>query len=464
MHLIFSVVLKQIISDIKRRRHFYIACLILCVTFAFSRLPFFIWMPIPIISPDTFDYYSVVREMMNGTFKGFGISPPGLSIFFLVMEFICTKTFYILIIQNLISFSVCIFFISVISKFYKKLAIPVAIALSIYMMDSYSLRFDFSFLTESLYRNSLIGVAGLMILILNSQKKIYWIIFSVFLIFPPLFRSNGLYIYFLLLFILIFLLVNKFSLKHYLLLFFPIVILNIGWSAFNYSTENRFFPGNPGRLNSVIHKIYSDNSKPVAKSATLESIKSKATLFVEFSTYVSHDRPQFYYTILVDAYKQFYVSDIIHDTAYKRSDWTLPVDTPLRKLTLKEFYTEPNKYAGVISDFEQASSHSLWLKTFNVYYKVHSFLFNNFIWILLFIAIYFISLLQLIRSRFKNKNAFLLFCLVNIHFLAILSLTFFGWFQERYIQVSEFVVYLTIALSPLLFNKIKTPIVPNAEQ
>ena len=261
-----------IISYLKHRKHFYIACLILCLAFAFSRLPFFIWMPIPIVSPDTFDYYSVVREMMNGSFKGFGLLPPGFIIFLYAMEVIFTRTFYILLIQNLLSFSVCIFFISVVSKYYKKSAIPVAIELSIYMMDSYSQRFDFSFLTESLYRNSLIILAGLMILILNSHRKIYWIIFSVFLIFPPLFRSNGLYIYFLLLFVLIFLLTNKFTLKHYLLLFLPIVILNIGWSAFNYSTENRFFPGNPGRLNSVINIMYGDKPGATIKTSTQESI------------------------------------------------------------------------------------------------------------------------------------------------------------------------------------------------
>ena len=127
-------------------------------------------MPLPTIGPDTFDYYFVVQELMNGTFSGFGILPPGLILFYYFLEFFITKTIHIIIIQNIITLFSCLFLIYTIYRFYKNIAILATVAISIYIMESYSLLYDFALLTESLYRNSLIIISGMLIIILNSKN------------------------------------------------------------------------------------------------------------------------------------------------------------------------------------------------------------------------------------------------------------------------------------------------------
>lgn len=405
-------------------------------------------MPITIVNPDTFDYYFFVQELVNGSFNGFDILPPGIILFYYLLEFFISKTIHITIIQNFISLFSCFFLIYAISLFNKKTTIYAAIAIAIYMMDSYSLLYDFALLTESLYRNTLIITSALLIIILNSKKKTYWLLFSISLILPPLFRSNGLYIYFLLLLMGFFIFINKYAKSYYLYLFIPIITLNFIWSIFNYSYEKRFFPGNPKRLSSRVEKIYVDTQN----SANNNFLNKKITLFYKFTDFITKTRPQFYYTLLPDTYKRFYISDIIHKP-YFRNDGTIPIDTDLRKFVYKEFYVEKNKYEKVVSDFNVKTSKNFWLKLFHFYYKFHSFVFNSYFILLLFFISYFFSAWKYVKSRFSNNTAFLIFTIGNIHFLAILSLSIFGWYQSRYIYVSEFIVYLTIALSPILFSK-----------
>jgi len=406
-------------------------------------------MPLPTIGPDTFDYYFVVQELMNGTFSGFGILPPGLILFYYFLEFFITKTIHIIIIQNIITLFSCFFLIYTIYRFYKNIAILATAAISIYIMESYSLLYDFALLTESLYRNSLIIISGMLIIILNSTKKKYWLLFSLFLIFPPLIRSNGLYIYFFLFFITFFLITNKYPKKYFFYLFTPILFLNLVWSTINFSYEKIFCPGNPQRFNSIITKEQ-PNSKNLVKK---KSIKNKIPVLVDYSTSIVYTRRHFYYRYLPDVYENFYISNQIHDKNFKRSDWKLPIDDSLRKLVYKEFYSEQNKYIDVISYFSFNNTKNFWLKLYNLYYMFYGVIINNKIVLLLFFTTYLFSIWKYIKSNFKNNIAFLILLISNIHIFAILSLTVFGWYLTRYICVTEFTIFLTIALSPILFSK-----------
>lgn len=440
-----------LLNNIKHNQLFY-SYIIILIAFLFSRLPFFIWMPMPLIYPDAFDYYSVVQSMVNGTFKGFGILPPGYILFLYIMEKMFSSTFNILLAQNLISLIICLILTYIITKKYKKVAIYTALALSFYIMDSDSMRADFSFYPEALYRNSLLIITALLISVLNSKRILKWIFFSVALIIPALFRSNGLYIYFLPVLIIIYMLINKFEFKYYVALLTPFIVLNLCWCVFNFSSEGYFFPGNPGRLSKRVSVIMADEQpdiSPINKSKQ----PGKLSLFWAFSSNFASDRPQFYYTYLKDNYQNFYVYDIIHDPNYLMNDWTTPIDTSLRRMVYKEYYTTPNIYKNIITEFNIKTSNNIWLKAYHIYYKFHSLLINNYIWLVLYVVLYIISFIRLIKSRLKNKNAFIYFSICSIHYLAILSLTVFGWFQARYIQVSEFIVYLTVALAPLLFIK-----------
>ena len=284
----------QLYRHIKVNSKLYIAFAIILFAFLFSRLPYFLWMPIPCFEPDTFDYYAIVRDLIQGSFKGFGILPPGYILFLFLMELLFKKTIYILIIQNLISLTACLFLIAVISKYYKKVVIPAAIAMVIYMMDSYTLWYDFTFLTESLYRNSLIIISGFVVLLLNTNKGKYWIIFSVLLLFPPLIRPNGLYIYFLLLLFMIYMFMNKYAFKYYLYLLIPFLILNIAWSEYNYKTEGKFLPGNPKRIKSIINEAVSlPNASTNNNQNINQFISEKTNVFCDLVTFFAQGRPQF---------------------------------------------------------------------------------------------------------------------------------------------------------------------------
>jgi len=446
----------------KIHRKLYIAIAILIVTFLFSRLPFFIWMPLPGIEFDTFTYYLMVEKMQNGNFYGFNMLPPGFIIFLFITGILCNTLISIIIIQNIISFLMCILLITVIYKFYNKILLFVTVILSIYMMDSYILREDFTILTESLYRNSLIFIVVLFIWALNTKNKFVWITLSISLIFPPSFRCNGMYIYFIIVLLIIFMIVNQYEKKYYFFLIIPFFALNLIWSTFNYKSEGYFLPGNPVYIPVLSKAIMppADNLKNIRHDRP-SYLAGKFNLFFYLTTYAAERKPSFYYTHIKDVYNSYFIKNIPKDTSLICYEWNdsiyyaaVPVSMSLRKLVFKDYYNiEKNeRYKKNIIYFNPSYISNIWLYSYHLFYKFYCIFFNNLIWLFAYFSLLIYSVIRLIKDKLRNKEAFIFFTVAMIHFLSLLLLTFVTGYQARYIQVSEFIIYLTVVLLPFILK------------
>ncbi len=458
-------------SKINYKNKLILSFLIITISFIFSRAPYFLWMPLPIITFDGFMMYSVAYDILHGNFIGFGIYPPGYILFIVLTEILNFNLYTILFIQSMVSFLSCLFLIYATYKYYRKLAIYASIALSVYMIDSATLWSDISLLTEPFYRDSIILIIALLIIALNSQKRITWIYFSLSLSLPSIFRPNGMYIYFIIPILIIYFYLNHKKFQYYLLLIAPIFFLNIAWSVFNYSSEGFFSPGNPGRL-----KIMNEITITEIKSNPSTAIKEKCKLFTQLVSCFADQRADFYFSILPELDKKYYKEDIIHNTAtyyWPKSTapgfseiwysnnilrnttkyFMIPPSKDIEKMIYKEYYTYSNPYKDYSERFVLEKTHNNWLLLWHYYYLFHGYFFNNFIWLILFTTTFLYVSYNLIKSRMRDNIFVFLFILCLIYIMAIFSLAIFGWLHLRYIQVNEFVVYLTIAFLPLLFKK-----------
>lgn len=79
--------------------------------------------------------------------------------------------------------------------------------------------------------------------------------------------------------------------------------------------------------------------------------------------------------------------------------------------------------------------------------------FRNPIWIMLFAIAYLISIVKLLQSKFKNKNAFVIFMIGNTLLLSSILVAMVQLPYNRYSAPTEFVYYLSVALLPSLFLK-----------
>ncbi len=320
-----------------------------------------------------------------------------------------------------------------------------------YLMDSFKLSIDTQLYTESIYSSSILLICGLFICLINSKNKWIWIFFSISLIFPPLIRSNGIYIYLLLLFLLLFIIFNKYHLKFYFLLLLPVLLLNILWGLYSIKVDGIFSITNSKRVNYVIdysqHYRLGDKKIRDKKISFNNYIKDKSILLGKYINNISVLKAQFYYSIIPTRYDKLFIQDKIHKPDLmmdlKTREW-ISLKESIRKLVYKDYFYKTDPFKNIISEFNVKNKYNnLWLFLYHIYYKIYDIFFLNIIWFIISLIIFIYTFISLIKNRFNNKIIFLInsFCL--LHFIAIITITIgHGRFQARYSYVTEFVYYL----------------------
>ena len=325
-------------------------------------------------------------------------------------------------------------------------------------MDSYTISYDTTFYTESFYTNILVLICSLLIWALNSKNKIAWIILSISLIIPPLIRPNGIYIYFMLFYLLLYFTFNRFPFKRYLTLLAPFILLNILWAGYNFHTTGYFTVGSLTRIT----RYYSSNKKeistnnlqtPAKNNSVLKNlIKTKGKVIKIQFTNISISKWQFYYHDIPTRYSNLYTEDLIHDTnVLKRwctNDYLMPLRESGRILMFKDFYYKGNVYKDVMKNFDNNhKSANLWVMLYHVYFYIHEKIFWNIAWLFMFFIILITTSLILIKEKLRNKDAFLINSLCLIHFLSVIVISAHDNPLRRYVHVTEFIYYIV----PVLF-------------
>jgi hypothetical protein len=466
------------LKNILTKYSLIISLSVFIISFLFSRLPFFIWAPIPGFAADTYIYFLEIHKLENGILPTFDWLPQGFPFVAYLIGLISHKILAIIYGQNIIRFLCSVFLIKVIDRHYSWVSILSSLSLSIHIMDSTTILFDTSLTTESLYSSILILICALLISALNSGNKYSWILFSSVLILPALFRSNGLYIYFIPLWIILFILVNNYPKKYYLYIILPFIIANLAWSSYNYLADKKFNIGYIHRINNsflpnlknlkiktgVLNQALQKNNQ--TKPEKQSFIYQRSNFFKEYLTNLATDtgkfKKPFYYATTQYRYRFLYVEKWLNDTSYAKfpsdtlgSNYRIPVSLSFKKFIYREYFDiENDPYRNIISQFDWGNKTNLWLKLYQFYYVICVKIFWNMFWVAGFIIVLCYSLFLTLRSKFKNKNSFIILTICLIHFLALIIVSVGNnRVLTRYISVSEFIDYLVLFLIPVLFKK-----------
>ena len=418
------------------KRILALSILIFSLAFWLWRLPFILWLPIPEFSPDTFDYFSIVKALIDKA--GFAY-PFDLPLCFPVIAFLTSlassKVATIIWIQLLIKFLSGLTFIYACYKYNKRLAVLTSIALSIYVTDSWSLRYDTALVPDSLYNSFLIFSLSFLILSIKSPTWFSLLLLSVSMFMVAFTRSNGLFIYFLVPILMIFLLRVEQRTRKYFCLVVPAFILHLS-VVYLKSYSGILQPGNE-RLIAVITRETGS-----LKTAGPAYFKKKLNQVKKY--FFMEEFPSFYFSLLPERYRQVYELDIIHDPDYKMYDWTTPIPDDLRKLVYREYACEPEvlKNHQYMMDVAYAYSSPIFL-LIHVSYKIQNTLFRNILWYVLGLLVLIFSCWRYVKNSFADKDAFLVALLCIMHFLNILVVTYgHDRFIPRYAHMTEFLLYL----------------------
>ena len=454
----------------KNNKYLLASYLIFLFFSLFVRLPYFFKLLIPRIDSDTFDYFQYSFQLHKGIFPDFSFIPPLYPLIYYLIEPLSTSS----LIYFQIALSILSYFLLLkeLNRLNPKYIIN-TIFIVLLSSKSYLLRYETTFLTESIYNSLLVLFAVNIIQIYRAPNNSKPYIINALLIFLIGFtRSNGMYLYlfFSVLFLyLCFFKNNKRILKKYFLTF---VLFNFFWASFNYISYDRFFPGNTSRILKVVKSIQrrmlndsinivSSNEIIKAKSTTnnliyeynlkdnwnllevrAKNIHNKPQMAVNYLYDFTEKQPDFYGVILKERYS-FWHNKFNGKNFLSTDTLGLLIGRNSYKEIESRKYITGNYFYGFNSHYNFFLG-SLVDKTISL----NHYLTNNFFFLFSFIIIYLINSFSLLwRKNILNKSKLLIFLISNIYVLNILVVSFsHSRFVARYSLVCEFAAFLSIYL------------------
>lgn len=204
-------------ENLKKNKLLYISFFIFVLFFCITRLPFFLYDSIYLLSPDYQHYYMIVDQINKGFMPTFNIRTPGYPLFLALMFIFFKSNLAVIVAQNLLTLFCSLYFIFAVSKTvsrkFKYLPVLAAVGLGAFVSLSVHLCLDTALATESLYINMIIVFFGSLFLALFKHNRRYWILSGFSMAMVILIRPSGLFLVPLFLAIVVFALINAYPKK-----------------------------------------------------------------------------------------------------------------------------------------------------------------------------------------------------------------------------------------------------------
>lgn len=249
-----------------------------CLLFFFiiSRLPFFLYFPIPggFVS-DAFEYFMVALEIKRGQLPLFDVRTPGYPLFLFLTDALFGSLYALLVIQNCITLCSSLFLTYAVHKIYPRYTYPVAASMLFYFMSNNSIEADSNVLTNSLYTNLLIVFLGVFMIALRRNKL--WGLLSALVALIILVRPSGLFLVPIIGVILLFLFLSARYGNAWVKMLLPATALLVVLCSYNFFTLGKFSISPWGGMNlagTTITFMETDSSFiPCENAAIRETMK-----------------------------------------------------------------------------------------------------------------------------------------------------------------------------------------------
>jgi len=293
------------VSNIKHA--FLFGALLITLVFLITRLPFLLNYPVLVLSSDSASYCAVAFDIMNLEMPLFDIRTPGYPLF-LSFVWMFSKTAYaVSLMQSLFTLAASLFLLLAFSRSYASLTILFAVAICGFISSSYYLLLESSILTEGLFTGMMMICSGFLVMALKEDKNYLWILFSMTSAVSILIRPAGLFLLGVMLCIILFFVINKYSFRYYISLILPFSVIIIALCIYNLFTLNKFTITPFGEANlmgaTILYMEPSEEYPAIVNEAinnTLDSIPRMDLNLVRNSSDIS----KLYHTFNENFYRQ----------------------------------------------------------------------------------------------------------------------------------------------------------------
>lgn len=421
---------------------------------------------IPGSNTDTMEYMYAAKEILTGNIPIYHLSvdiPMGYPIF-ISMLFNLGGISTIVYTQVILFFTVCLLLISQVSKIDKGLGLLFSLLLTFWACDPLIMNQNIGLYPDGLYGISLVFMTVLLLNLSRNYNHKNLILFFTSIMFVVFIRSNGLYILFVPFLLWIIAIMNKkrSTIKHISL--YTIASLLILSSA-NFILKGYFFPTDYYRIQKVASRFLKEDSNnlhtiksniSVDKDTTTQA--NRLDLFTNYTFSQTHERPSFYYSLMPVSYVKYKTSIkylTTKDSSYLCYFFSVN-NAPLNISAVYTFMTSnhkpinyKNRNIDTYTNYQHTPRNPIIFAS-HLFYKLNYLIFLKFgAIILLFMLLFCYGIFRIIKQKNDLYYSWIVTISIGlIHILSIFVLTFaHNRLQIRYIDVTEYVIYLFICLN-----------------
>ncbi len=210
------------------------------LVFLITRLPYYIHYPVFTISNDTASYIAAALQILEHSWPMFDIRTPGYPLFIAVIMSLSPEFVYVSLAQSLLTYFSAIFFLAAAFRYYPKQILYFAVAVCGFISSVYFLVLEVSILTEGIFTSIMLVAAGVLLIAVKSESVFSWIMFSLLSAIIIYIRPAGLFLVALVVPLVIFFIVNKYSFRFYAALIAPFSMMIGILCLYNYQTLGKF--------------------------------------------------------------------------------------------------------------------------------------------------------------------------------------------------------------------------------
>jgi hypothetical protein len=476
--------------------------------FMATRIPFFWYSPRVDLSQDSQSYLDVADTMRSGHWPRFIFRTPGYPLLVWAVTSCVDRWIAVIVVQNLLSFASALFLVHSVRRLRRSLALPAALAMCGFLGSPQVLVYDVSLLSDSLYTSVLILAAGSLVLAAARATPGSLALASALMALAILVRPAGAYFAVIYAAVLAYLLWNGAGRGRALGFAAPFPAILLAFCAYNYATIGQFVispfaeanlagatalfwepdPGLPPSVNKALEGLPESYERNGITRADLELVRTSWDAGALFEVYAKA------YNRLVwsagwGSGTRFGPGDYLQNRRY------------IREVSLTAIRRHPDLYAKYVwanmvsffggigykfdfydsmryrsrgeptadaRDFARGSASAgggpageeaaapagerLLRGLQHAWQCVHGAVYQSVLWSWAYAAMLGMSLARLARSRGRHDGAFLLFMLSLMPLGASLVVCLVETATDRYSYPTQFICYLLVALSPLLFG------------
>ena len=479
-----------------------------------TRIPFFAGYFAPGISADTWSFVLPVVDMLDGRSPLFAVRLPGYPLFVLVTTSLHRAWEPLLLAQTTASLAAGSLMVYAAYRARPWLAVPVAVAMALVFGGDTYLGFETSVVSESLYVCVMIAGFACLLIGLREVNPRWLRATSLLFAYTIWVRPAGMFLIVIVAAAWVFMWWNRYRKEAQLALVLPMVVMFGILAGYNFLTMNVFAlspvgarniaaatamfweqdPGFPADINAAIarmqtsvsadnrlllsrswdlaslHQLFRDNygfTKHVRKFAFSEWFERRPESMSTYREFYEvlprvarkaiRSHPKIYLKFVAsNLYAYFWLNPLVTDDFWgtklpRRLEQWSAGQTPNGTM-LKRFVDHQPSRAG-LEALGDASVHPLTLRWATVTARVHRAVTRNRVWVVAYVLVALASLTRVARSRAREPESVFVLLLCAAGFGAALLVSLVEPALIRYSRAAEFIVYLSVVLSPLLFAR-----------